>query len=208
MRMHGCAGPAHAPSCARWVALRTAHANVPMALAAGDYTWSVNGSNECPAPSLRIVDAAACQSAAAAAGKTFDGTVVDPTFPRGCAWYTTGFYVHLNTAVGAGSPSAVLLCALGTVAPTGSPITGAPTTGVPPSRRAYVRACEHLQARTRTRCARAHAHTRTHTHTHTLTLTHAPAHTPTRAHALSLHTSTQTLSQALSQAHAYACSHA
>jgi hypothetical protein len=101
-----------APSCA-------AHhgAYVPLA---GAYTWGVNGSNDCPAPSSRIVDAPACQRAAAAAGKTYNGeAVADPTFPRGCAWYTSdNSTVRLNTAVGAGSASAVLLCALGS-APAG-----------------------------------------------------------------------------------------
>ena len=47
--------------------------------------------------------------------------MADPTFPRGCAWYTSdNNTVRLNTAVGAGSPAAVLLCALPTA-------MGAPT---------------------------------------------------------------------------------
>lgn len=88
----------------------------------GTYTWAVSGSNDCPAPSFRIVDAPTCQSAAAAAGKTYDGPVADPSYPRGCAWYTSGSSVRLNTitTVGAGSPSAVLLCAWSTAAPTGA----------------------------------------------------------------------------------------
>ena len=95
-------------------------------MCAGAYTWAVQGSNDCPAPSFRIVDAPTCQSGAAAAGKTYDGPVADPSYPRGCAWYTSGSSVRLNTitTVGAGSPSAVLLCAWATAAPTGAP-TGA-----------------------------------------------------------------------------------
>ena len=105
------------PSCARRVPSWAYYSS-----AAGAFTWGVNGSNDCPAPSVRIVDAATCQRAAAAAGKTYDGTVDDSTFPRGCAWYTSGSgaYVRLNTAVGAGSPSAVLLCAWATAAPMGA----------------------------------------------------------------------------------------
>ncbi len=58
----------------------------PPALGAGAYTWGAKGSNDCAAPSSRIVDAAACASAAAAAGKTYDGVVGEPAYPRGCAW--------------------------------------------------------------------------------------------------------------------------
>ncbi len=55
-------------------------------LHAGAYTWGIKGSNDCAAPSSRIVDPAACASAAAAAGKTYDGVVDWPAYPRGCAW--------------------------------------------------------------------------------------------------------------------------
>jgi alkaline phosphatase len=51
------------------------------------YTWGIKGSNDCAAPSSRIVDPAACASAAAAAGKTYDGVVDNDSYPRGCAWY-------------------------------------------------------------------------------------------------------------------------
>jgi hypothetical protein len=55
-------------------------------LHAGAYTWGAKGSNDCAAPSSRIVDPAACASAAATAGKTYDGVVDEPAYPRGCAW--------------------------------------------------------------------------------------------------------------------------
>ncbi len=55
-------------------------------LRAGLYAWGAKGTNDCAAPSSRIVDAAACASAAAAAGKTYDGVVAEPAYPRGCAW--------------------------------------------------------------------------------------------------------------------------
>ncbi len=55
-------------------------------LHAGAYTWGTKGSNDCAAPSSRIVDPAACVSAAAAAGKTYDGVVDEPAYPQGCAW--------------------------------------------------------------------------------------------------------------------------
>ncbi len=46
--------------------------------------------------------------------------MADPSYPRGCAWYTSdNNTVRLNTAVGAGSASAVLLCALAS-APAGA----------------------------------------------------------------------------------------
>jgi hypothetical protein len=107
------AGPGHARCMPSW----------SNSSDAGAFTWGVNGSNDCPAPSVRIVDTATCQRAAAAAGKTYDGPVIDPSYPGGCAWYTRGsdIYVRLNNAVGAGNPSAVLLCALATAAPTGAP---------------------------------------------------------------------------------------
>jgi hypothetical protein len=58
----------------------------PAALGAGLYAWGVKGTNDCAAPSSRIVDAAACASAAAAAGKTYDGVFDNDAYPRGCAW--------------------------------------------------------------------------------------------------------------------------
>jgi hypothetical protein len=98
---------------------------------AGAYTWGFKGSNECAPPSSRIVDPAACESAAAAAGKTYDGVVVALAFPRGCAWYNSGggSYVRLNTAIGAGDASCMLLCAL----PAPGTSTPAPTPTLAPS---------------------------------------------------------------------------
>jgi hypothetical protein len=89
---------------------------VCVCVCAAAYTWGVAGSNDCPPPSLRILDAVACRSAAAAAGKAYDGIVDEADYPRGCAWYSSGsgIYVRLNIAIGSGSSSAVLLCAEGT----------------------------------------------------------------------------------------------
>jgi hypothetical protein len=82
---------------------------------AGAYVSGDAGSNECPAGSVRIVTEAACRTAAAAAGKTPSSVFVetDPTYPRGCYYYTGGIgYAYFNThAVGAGSSNAQLLCA-------------------------------------------------------------------------------------------------
>jgi hypothetical protein len=61
---------------------------------AGAYAWGAKGSADCAAPSSRIVDPAACASAAAAAGKTYDGVVDNNAYPRGCAWYA-----HLTSPV-------------------------------------------------------------------------------------------------------------
>ncbi len=58
----------------------------PQQLLAGLYAWGIKGTNDCAAPSSRIVDPAACASAAAAAGKTYDGVVDNDAYPRGCAW--------------------------------------------------------------------------------------------------------------------------
>ncbi len=88
---------------------------------AGAYVAGAAGSNACPAGSARIETEAACRTAAAAAGKTFDGVGTYSFFPRGC-YYTTGSnnYAVFNThAVGAGQSGSQLLCAAVT---TGAPL--------------------------------------------------------------------------------------
>ncbi len=89
-----------------------------------------DGSNECPAGSVRIETEAACRTAAAAAGRTipssgFVGT--DPAWPRGCYYDSTNSAYFNPDAVGAGY-STQLLCAVTT--------SGA----LPPPHRASVRA--------------------------------------------------------------------
>ena len=75
-----------------------------------------DGSNECPAGSVRIGTEAECRTAAAAAGLTAGSSsypFVDSyaEYPRGCYYVTN---VYLNThAVGAGKADAKLLCATG-----------------------------------------------------------------------------------------------
>ncbi len=79
-----------------------------------------DGSNECPAGSVRIETEAACRTTAAAAGKSFGSTSVETDYPRGCYIWTDTNVAYFNPhAVGAGAPDAQLLCA-------------AVTTGAPP----------------------------------------------------------------------------
>jgi hypothetical protein len=89
--------------------------------------YGVDGSNECPPKSARIVDAAACQAAATAAGKPWGGIGTYSTLPRGCHLSKLDNTVFLNTgAVGAGCSIHRLLCAAptGAPAPPQLPITG------------------------------------------------------------------------------------
>ena len=88
---------------------------------AGAYVSGAAGSNACPAGSVRIETEAACRTAAAAAGKTFQSVVSYSTSPRGCSYYYTSAYLNTD-AFGGGSTSYQLLCAAG-------------TTGAPPLRR-------------------------------------------------------------------------
>ncbi len=97
---------------------------------AGAYLSGADGSNACPAGSVRIETEAACRTAAAAAGKLVGSPFVEtyPSVPRGC-YYDSTNYAYFNAhAVGAGY-SALLLCAADT--------TGAP----PPMRAAALRVC-------------------------------------------------------------------
>ena len=88
-------------------------------LCAGVYVSGADGSNECPAGSVRIEAEAACRTAATAAGKTagsnFVGTYAN--VPRGCYYVTSDNDAYFNThAVGAGNSNTQPLCA--TSAPT------------------------------------------------------------------------------------------
>ena len=78
---------------------------------AGKTVFGPKGSNTCPAGSYVIVDVAECQSAAAAAGQRYFGTV-GSNFPRGCSLATI---VQLSTdATGTANPNMQPLCAVGT----------------------------------------------------------------------------------------------
>ncbi len=78
---------------------------------AGKTVFGLKGSNTCPAGSYVIVDVAECQSAAAAAGQRYYGTV-GADFPRGCSF---GIIVQLSTdPTGTAKPNMQPLCAVGT----------------------------------------------------------------------------------------------
>jgi hypothetical protein len=78
---------------------------------AAGYAWGEDGSNRCPASYYAIVTAAACETAAAAAGKAYLGSETAPSYPSGCFFYQDddGFYFNA-AAVGAGAPDTQLLC--------------------------------------------------------------------------------------------------
>ncbi len=90
---------------------------------AGAYVSGADGSNECPAGSVRIETEAACRTAAlAAAGMTpwFDFVVSYSTYPRGCYYTSIGNVAWFNDhAVGAGFSGYQPLCA--TTVTTGAP---------------------------------------------------------------------------------------
>ncbi len=93
---------------------------------AGAYVSGAAGSNECPAGSVRIEAEAACRTAAAAAGKSFQYVQTGSGDPRGC-YYTGRNNAYFNLhAVGAGFPGTQLLCAAIT--------TGARRVRTPPMR--------------------------------------------------------------------------
>jgi hypothetical protein len=79
---------------------------------AAGYAWGEDGSNRCPASYFAIDTAAACETAATAAGKAYIGSETDPSYPSGCYVYqgdNAGFYFNAD-AVGAGYPGRQLLC--------------------------------------------------------------------------------------------------
>ncbi len=105
---------------------------------AGAYVSGDRGTNACPAGSVRIEAEAACRTAAAAAGKTFQYEETLSNYPRGCYHSTT--YVWFNThAVGTGNSGVQLLCALAT---TGAPLKRRRRTDAR-SARTGARACRH-----------------------------------------------------------------
>jgi hypothetical protein len=93
---------------------------------AGAYVSAAEGSNACPAGSVRIETEDACRTAAAAAGMTAASRFVETSYryPRGC-YYSTSFITSTNIAyfnahaVGAGDSRYRLLCAAVTA---GAPI--------------------------------------------------------------------------------------
>ncbi len=97
---NGCCGTAEGPRCA-------------VLSCAGPYVSGDAGSNECPAGSARIVTAAACRFAAAAAGKTFQYVGTLRAYPRGCYYDTFDNVAFLNPdPVGVeGNFYSLLLCA-------------------------------------------------------------------------------------------------
>jgi hypothetical protein len=105
---------------------------------AGAYVSGAAGSNECPAGSVRIETEAACRTAAAAAGKTFQYVETYSRYPRGC-YYNTYNMAYFNLhAGGAGASGNQLLCAA--LATTGAPHAA------PMRRRMYTGACSCIPA--------------------------------------------------------------
>ena len=77
---------------------------------AAAYARGGDGGNQCPTRYYRIVNKAACENAAAAAGERFDGTDSASYLPSGCV-YSQGQGVRLNThPTGSGYPGVQLLC--------------------------------------------------------------------------------------------------
>ncbi len=77
---------------------------------AAAYARGGDGDNECPTRYYRIVNEAACQSAATAARERFDGTLSEYAYPSGCFSFQ-GRDTYLNThPTGSGSSGAHLLC--------------------------------------------------------------------------------------------------
>ena len=79
----------------------------------GAYVSGASGSNECPAGSVRIEAAAACRTAAAAAGKSPTSPFVETSsnYPRGCYYISTNNAYFNNHPVGCGRAGSQLLCA-------------------------------------------------------------------------------------------------
>ncbi len=83
---------------------------MPVLSCADVYVSGADGSNECPAGSVRIEAEAACRTAAAAAGKTFDAVLTADYFPRGCYYDTNTAWLNADYR-GAGFPGYQPLCA-------------------------------------------------------------------------------------------------
>ena len=70
---------------------------------AAAYARAGDGGNQCPTSYYRIVNEAACERAAAAAGERYYGTISAAYYPSGCV-YLQGDAVYLNThPTGSGS---------------------------------------------------------------------------------------------------------
>ncbi len=97
--------------------------------AAAWYQFGSFGSNDCPAHSTRIVDASACQSAAAAVGLSWYGNVSNDDSPKGCyhfdylddAGNVNVVYFNNNEPSGILSSNARPLCYVG------APVSGTAT---------------------------------------------------------------------------------
>jgi hypothetical protein len=95
-----------ARSCAwrRWLP-------TPAASCAAGYAWGEDGSNQCPTSYYAIVNEAACETAATAAGKAYVRSETDPSYPSGCYLYQDGGGFFFNAdVVGAGVLGVQLLC--------------------------------------------------------------------------------------------------
>jgi hypothetical protein len=100
---------------------------------AGAYVSGADGSNECPAGSVRIETEAACRTAVTGLGKAPGSSSNDfvqslPSYPRGCYYDRRDRFAYFNPhAAGAGIFGFQLLCA-------------SVTTGAPPPHAADARA--------------------------------------------------------------------
>ncbi len=154
--MRGCGGTAKGPRA--------------VLSCAGAYVSGAAGSNECPAGSVRIETAAACGTAAAAAGKTAGSPFVanDSIFPRGCYHTTSSNAAYFNThAVGAGLSYAQLLCAA-LAATTGAPLRRRRCTDARSACRHHTCPARHSRAV----CVIHGRHIDAHTYTNRYTYTH------------------------------------
>ena len=78
---------------------------------AAGYAWGEDGGNQCPISYYSIVNAAACETAATAAGKDYSGTETVPFLPSGCFFgQRYGAFVFNADAVGTGVRGTQLLC--------------------------------------------------------------------------------------------------
>ena len=87
-------------------------ARLAAASCAAGYAWGEDGSNQCPTSYYAIDTAAACEIAAAAAGKAYRKSETDPSSPSGC-YFDQGDNGGLwfnAAAVGTGEPGLRLLC--------------------------------------------------------------------------------------------------
>jgi hypothetical protein len=83
----------------------------PAVPCAADYAWGEDGSNRCPTSYYTIVNEAACETAATAAGEGYFGIRTDPSFPSGCYLHQRiGGFVFNADAVGTGVRGTQLLC--------------------------------------------------------------------------------------------------